>query len=204
MFKGESFKASIARHEHWLAAKLGPKPGAHFAGYESCMTDKHQPSNSEHRAIKKGIEEGDALPDIWLTSDGLEALEGAGLEVLESRSVAADALVAGGQTDIFTPMLYFHVRNRPARSRKPLPPRAESRSLAVKRACHNRQRRLVSAQDSALHPLLRARLEAEGDHDEIACHARVATDFTLSRRSACDDDRSHRLRCRAEAAPECR
>src|SRR5262249_29827838 len=47
------------------------KPGAHFAGYEWCLTDRYDGSNAEHRAIKKGIEEGDALPDIWYTKDVL-------------------------------------------------------------------------------------------------------------------------------------
>jgi sterol 24-C-methyltransferase len=151
------------------------KPGAHFAGYEWCMTDKYDPRSAEQRAIKKGIEEGDALPDIWTIPDVLEALAGAGLEVLESKDLAlsadrdspwylplsgrfnldgfkhtalgraathyfvktlealriapkgstatssflqaaATALVKGGETGIFTPMFYFHVR-KPTRSK---------------------------------------------------------------------------------------
>ena len=40
------------------------KPGALFAGYEWCMTDKFDPNSGEHQRIKKGIEEGDSLPDI--------------------------------------------------------------------------------------------------------------------------------------------
>jgi sterol 24-C-methyltransferase len=145
------------------------KPGTHFAGYEWCMTDKYQPNNAEHRSIKKGIEEGDALPEIWTMPAVIEALERAGLETLESKDVAleadprtpwylplagrfsfdgfkhtglgrasthyvvkalealklapkgstatstflqaaATALVRGGETGIFTPMFYFHVR----------------------------------------------------------------------------------------------
>ena len=34
------------------------KPGASFAGYEWCMTDKYDASNEQHRAIKLGIEVG--------------------------------------------------------------------------------------------------------------------------------------------------
>ena len=47
------------------------KDGAEFAGYEWCLTKKYDAGNPEHRAIKKGIEEGDALPDmpIFLTPD---------------------------------------------------------------------------------------------------------------------------------------
>lgn len=151
------------------------KDGASFAGYEWCLTPKYDASNPEHRAIKKGIEEGDALPDIWLEKDVLSALEKAGFEVLDSRDLAstadpetpwqlalsqpfsvrnfkrstvgrevtrrlvrvleqvrvapkgstavseflnagAKALVKGGDTGIFTPMFFFHVR-KPAANR---------------------------------------------------------------------------------------
>jgi sterol 24-C-methyltransferase len=67
------------------------KPGARFAGYEWCLTGRYDPTNAEHRAIKKGIEEGDALPDIWPTDDVVSALAGAGLEVIEGRDVALDS-----------------------------------------------------------------------------------------------------------------
>ncbi len=64
------------------------KPGAHFAGYEWCMTDRYRASDAEHQAIKKGIEEGDALPDIASFADVDHALTSAGLELVESRDVA--------------------------------------------------------------------------------------------------------------------
>lgn len=151
------------------------KDGAEFAGYEWCLTKKYDKNNPEHRAIKKGIEEGDALPDIWYEADVVEALEQAGFEVLEARDLAptadretpwqlalsqrfslrnfkrttvgrevtrrlvrvlerlhvapkgstavseflnagAKALVKGGDTGIFTPMFFFHVR-KPAASK---------------------------------------------------------------------------------------
>jgi len=66
------------------------RPGAAFAGYEWCLTDRYDANSAEHRAIKKGIEEGDALPDIWPTGEVISALRGAGLEVLESRDLAVD------------------------------------------------------------------------------------------------------------------
>jgi sterol 24-C-methyltransferase len=188
MFKGEAFAASIARHEHWLAAQLGLtrgmtvldvgcgvggpmraiarfsgativgvnnndyqiargqkqnaaagladrctftkadfmrlpfddgsfdavyaieatchapdkrklfaeilrvlKPGCHFAGYEWCTTDQYRAEDAAHRTIKKGIEKGNALPDLASTSDVLDALHAAGFEVIESRDVASDA-----------------------------------------------------------------------------------------------------------------
>jgi sterol 24-C-methyltransferase len=64
------------------------EPGAEFAGYEWCLTDKYDPANAEHRAIKKGVEEGDALPDLATTGDVLAALEAAGFEVVESADLA--------------------------------------------------------------------------------------------------------------------
>jgi sterol 24-C-methyltransferase len=145
------------------------KDGAEFAGYEWCLTDKYDSERTDHRAIKKGIEEGDALPDIWHTQEVVEALGKAGFQVLDARDLApeadaetpwylplsgrwswsgfkhtrygrwvtnqlvrvletarvapkgstavsdflnqgAEALVRGGETGIFTPMFFFHVR----------------------------------------------------------------------------------------------
>ncbi len=77
------------------------KPGAHFAGYEWCLTGRYDPGSAEHRAIKKGIEEGDALPDLWPTGDVVSALAGAGLEVIEARDVALDA---GSETPWYEPL----------------------------------------------------------------------------------------------------
>jgi sterol 24-C-methyltransferase len=145
------------------------KPGALFGGYEWCLTPRYDPARAEHRAIKQGIETGDALPDLVPFEAVLDALARAGLEVVESRDLApdsdpetpwyeplagrlslrgfrhtragraatnaavralesvrlaprgsaavstflnraADALVQGGETGIFTPMFYFLAR----------------------------------------------------------------------------------------------
>ena len=145
------------------------KPGAHFAGYEWCLTDRYVASNQEHRAIKKGIEVGDGLPDLWHTQDVDQSLRDAGFDLIETRDTAgesdeetpwylplsagwtmsgwkhtsvgrlatnygvrlletlrvapkgshavstllnnaATALVQGGETGIFTPMYFFHVK----------------------------------------------------------------------------------------------
>lgn len=67
------------------------KPGAQFAGYEWCLTDKYDANNAEHRDIKKGIEEGDALPDIWYTQDVLDALVKAGFEIVASKDLAPES-----------------------------------------------------------------------------------------------------------------
>ena len=67
------------------------KPGALFAGYEWCLTDLYDPNSPRHREIKKGIEEGDGLPDIRYTHQVDAALEKAGFELLEARDVAKDS-----------------------------------------------------------------------------------------------------------------
>lgn len=64
------------------------KPGQYFTGYEWCLTDLYNPQNPEHRRIKKGIEEGDALPDIATIPQVLEALEAAGFEIVDSADLA--------------------------------------------------------------------------------------------------------------------
>ena len=64
------------------------KPGASFAGYEWCMTDAFDPNNAEHQRIKKGIEEGDSLPDIATIPEMLDSLRAAGFEVIESHNAA--------------------------------------------------------------------------------------------------------------------
>jgi sterol 24-C-methyltransferase len=64
------------------------KPGALFAAYEWCMTSAFDPNSAEHQRIKKGIEEGDSLPDIATIPGTLEALRAAGFEVIESYDTA--------------------------------------------------------------------------------------------------------------------
>ncbi|KAL7483813.1 hypothetical protein ACHAW6_009461 [Cyclotella cf. meneghiniana] len=66
------------------------KPGAIFACYEWCLTDKYDANNPEHVAIKKQIEEGDGLPDIASTHHCLQALKMAGFEILEERDLVCD------------------------------------------------------------------------------------------------------------------
>lgn len=66
------------------------KPGAVFACYEWCLTDKYDPTNEEHRHIKKLIEEGDGLPDIISTDECEQALVEAGFEMIEARDMVLD------------------------------------------------------------------------------------------------------------------
>ncbi|MCU1278271.1 MAG: cycloartenol-C-24-methyltransferase [bacterium] len=64
------------------------KPGSQFAGYEWCLTDRYDAKNPEHCSIKKGIEEGDGLPDIWYTKDVIDALRAAGFEIITGEDLA--------------------------------------------------------------------------------------------------------------------
>ena len=144
------------------------KPGASFAGYEWCLTNRFDLENQRHLKIKKDIEEGNGLPDIaftwqvdaWLVEAGFElvtaqdlapespvpwyeSLTGRDLsvrslprtplgrkltngatrlmeklhlappgttEVSDFLNAGADALVAGGESQIFTPMYFFSAR----------------------------------------------------------------------------------------------
>jgi sterol 24-C-methyltransferase len=64
------------------------KPGGMFAAYEWCMTSKFDPGSAEHQRTKKGIEEGDSLPDIASIPETLDSVRAAGFEVLESHDAA--------------------------------------------------------------------------------------------------------------------
>jgi sterol 24-C-methyltransferase len=79
-------KAALFRELHRVM-----KDGAGFAGYEWCLTDRYDPGNAEHRAIKKGIEEGDGLPDIAHTHAVITALSEAGFEVLDARDLVPES-----------------------------------------------------------------------------------------------------------------
>ena len=145
------------------------RPGAPIGGYDWCLTPAYDPTSAAHRAIKRGIEQGDALPELVSFDVVLQALRASGFEIMESRDLAsesdpetpwyqplaarfalrgfkhsragraltnralrvlevsrvvprgsaqvssflnaaADALVSGGQTGVFTPMFYFLAR----------------------------------------------------------------------------------------------
>jgi sterol 24-C-methyltransferase len=67
------------------------KPGAELGAYEWCLTDRYDPNDADHRRIKKGIEEGDGLPDIWTMPATLDALRSVGFEVIEHEDRAASS-----------------------------------------------------------------------------------------------------------------
>lgn len=73
------------------------KPGAIFACYEWCTTDKFDESNPHHQKIKHDIMVGDGLPDLCHTSVCTQALKDAGFEVLETRDAMLDGHLEGGE-----------------------------------------------------------------------------------------------------------
>ncbi len=64
------------------------KPGACFSGYEFCVTDRFDASNSDHLRLKEEIERGAVLVDIARFDVVDDALRAVGFEVLETRDVS--------------------------------------------------------------------------------------------------------------------
>ena len=65
------------------------KPGALFWGQEMCMTDRFDPGDDRHRAIKRELMHGIALKEIATFREVDRALETAGFEVMEGLDLAA-------------------------------------------------------------------------------------------------------------------
>ena len=59
------------------------KPGALFWGQDMCLTDKFNPNDSRHQAIKRDLMRGIALKDIATFGEVNRALEAAGFHVIE-------------------------------------------------------------------------------------------------------------------------
>lgn len=59
------------------------KPGAKVAIYEWCLTPSFDPRSPEHLKVKRDIEEGNGLPDIWTVDATRECFEQAGFNVLD-------------------------------------------------------------------------------------------------------------------------
>ena len=66
------------------------KPGALFWGQEMCMTDKFDPGDSRHRALKKELMHGIALKDIATMGEVNRVLETAGFQVIEAKDRATE------------------------------------------------------------------------------------------------------------------
>ncbi len=67
------------------------KPGAGFASYEWCLTDRYDPDSPEHRRIKREVEAGNGLADIAYEPEVVDALKTAGFEVIDAKDVALEA-----------------------------------------------------------------------------------------------------------------
>lgn len=80
------------------------KPGATFACYEWCLTDKYDGSAFQKK-IKKDIEVGDGLPDLVHTSVCTQALRDAGFEIVETRDCALDGHLGKGGEPWYTPLV---------------------------------------------------------------------------------------------------
>ncbi len=66
------------------------KPGAIFWGQEMCVTDKFDPDDNRHRAIKQELMHGIALKDIATMGEVNLALETAGFQIIEGIDRAAE------------------------------------------------------------------------------------------------------------------
>ena len=64
------------------------KPGACFAAYEYCLTDRFDAEDPHHLQIKKDIEIGGGLLDIEYQHQIDDALRAVGFELLETRDLA--------------------------------------------------------------------------------------------------------------------
>ncbi len=67
------------------------KPGSLFWGQEMCMTDKFDPGDNRHQAIKQDLMRGIALKDIAATGEVNRNLETAGFQVIEAKDLAVEA-----------------------------------------------------------------------------------------------------------------
>lgn len=78
------------------------KPGALFWGQEMCMTDRFDPGDRRHQAIKQGLMQGIALKDIATVDEVPRDLERAGFQVIEARDRSMDE--NGPTTPWYKPM----------------------------------------------------------------------------------------------------
>ena len=78
------------------------KPGALFWGQEMCMTNRFDPEDSRHQAIKRELMRGIALKDIATMGEVNRDLESAGFEVIEGKDRAVEG--EGPITPWYLPM----------------------------------------------------------------------------------------------------
>ena len=66
------------------------KPGSLFWGQEMCMTEKFNPGDTRHQAMKRDLMQGIALKDISTTGEVDQALEKAGFQIIEGKNRAIE------------------------------------------------------------------------------------------------------------------
>eukprot|EP00913_Durusdinium_trenchii_P019948 g18749.t1 len=76
-------QGDFTKLEVFQASAKALKKGAKLFSYEWVMTDRFDPANPEHVAIKKGIEIGDGIEDLVGIQVPLEALRKSGFRILE-------------------------------------------------------------------------------------------------------------------------
>ncbi|PYH91997.1 sterol 24-c-methyltransferase [Aspergillus ellipticus CBS 707.79] len=64
------------------------KPGGVFGVYEWLMTEEYDNENAEHRALRLGIEQGNGISNMVKVSEGLDAIKGAGFDLLHHEDLA--------------------------------------------------------------------------------------------------------------------
>lgn len=69
------------------------KPGGTFAVYEWCMTDAYRPGDTQHEAIKLGIELGNSLPPMPTQEGIVQAFRDVGFADVESNDLAQTSRV---------------------------------------------------------------------------------------------------------------
>lgn len=69
------------------------KPGQAFGSYEWCLKSGFNSSNPLHQKIKRGIEEGNALPGIATTDEVVKVLEEVGFEIEIARDVSTEGQI---------------------------------------------------------------------------------------------------------------
>ena len=98
------------------------KPGSLFWGQEMCLTDKFNPDDSRHQAVKRSLMHGIALKEIATMDEVDRALEAAGFQVLEGTDHAVEE--SGPTVPWYRPMEKRHGTFGTALRRVPLGRRA--------------------------------------------------------------------------------
>jgi sterol 24-C-methyltransferase len=66
------------------------KPRGRIGIYEWCLTAGYDAHNAEHVKVKRDIEEGNGLPDIWTIAETEQCFRDAGFKLLDSRDRAVE------------------------------------------------------------------------------------------------------------------